>query len=77
MSESLPVATSKRPATLMDELISRYQMARAVRAERRIEKFIARTGLPIDQIGTVCFEHGEIYPQWIGAIDLLPIAARG
>jgi hypothetical protein len=63
-------------STIIDQYLHRHSIARALRAERRIERFMDRTGLPVADIAIVQFGHaGELYPQWSGAIDLIPVIA--
>jgi hypothetical protein len=55
-----------------DQILFTACRARAMRLERRIESFLLRTGLSIRDTTLVQLRNGETYPQWSGAIALLP-----
>lgn len=56
------------------QYLDAVMMGRCLRAERRIHDFMQRTGLPLSEVHMVFFQKtGESYPQWKGAVELLPI----
>jgi hypothetical protein len=50
--------------------------AQNLRAEFRLRDFLLRNRLPLNEVEMVYFQQtGESYPQWKGAIDLLPVVS--
>jgi hypothetical protein len=55
-----------------DAILFTASKARAMRLERRIESFLLRTGLAVRDTTLVQLRNGETYPQWSGAVAMLP-----
>jgi hypothetical protein len=57
--------------TFIDDIIQARMWASAQLAESRVNSFMSRTGLRIDEVELVYFQRsGEVHPQWIGAVRL-------